>query len=245
MCDAVTGPIHTAAASAKDDVNYTMKKLLTLGLTLALSGILGQPLQAKSKDNDKKHGEKSSKSEKKNSASRPVVLSSQRQRGSVPQRSVVIEQRDERASSNQSRSRGSSHDDGRYSNHNDSHNDRGWSRHPYYHAPSHAYRGWDRGRNYSWNNHSYRWYGGSWVIVTPRYDYTGYSGYRTSGYSSVSRSEVRDVQILLTRRGYSPGPIDGDMGYRTQRAIQQFQSDSGLPVTGRIDRNLLAALDRG
>ena len=223
-----------------------MKKLLTLGLTLALSGLMSQPVLAKSKgDDDKKHGDKSSKSEKKNSAPRPVVISSERQRGTIPQRSVVIEQRDGRAPSSQSRSR----DDNRDSNHNDSRysrdNDRGWSRYEYYRAPSHAYSGWDRGRNYSWNNHNYRWYGGSWVIVTPSYDYTGYSGYRSSGYSSTSRSQVRDVQVLLTRRGYSPGPIDGDMGNRTRSAIQEFQSDSGLAVTGRIDGTLLAALDRG
>ena len=236
-----------------------MKKLLTLGLTIALSGLMSQPALAKSKDDDdKKHGQKSSKSEKKHSAPRPVVVSSERQRGTIPQRSVVIEQRDGPSPSSQSRSRGSSsnrsYDSSRYSNRNDSRysndNDRGWSRYEYYRAPSHAYRGWDRGRNYSWNNHDYRWYGGSWVIVTPSYDYNGYSGYRgssyrSSSYGSVSRSEVRDVQIQLTRRGYSPGPVDGDMGNRTRSAIEHFQSDSGLAVTGRIDRSLLAALDRG
>ena len=152
--------------------------------------------------------------------------------------------------SSQSRSRGSSSnrsdDSDRYSNRNDSRysndNDRGWSRYEYYRAPSHAYRGWDRGRNYSWNNHDYRWHGGSWVIITPGYDY---SGNRRNTVSYSNRSDVRQVQALLTRRGYSPGPIDGDMGYRTSRAIEQFQSDRGLAVTGRIDRDLLVALDRG
>lgn len=214
-----------------------MKKLLTLGLALTLSGLMSQPLLAKSKDNDdKKKGEKSSKSEKKD-PQRPVAVSQLKGRGM--QNSTIYRENRTRQESWRDNSQDRRRNDDRYSNNND---DRGWSQYRYYRAPSSAYRGWDRSRNYSWNNHSYHWFDGSWVIISPGYDY---SGYRSSTVSYSGRSEVREVQVLLTRRGYDPGPIDGGMGYRTGRAIEQFQADRGLAVTGRIDRTLLVALDRG
>ncbi len=219
-----------------------MKKLFTFGLTLALSALISPALLAKSKDDDdkKKKDEKGAKTLKKEVALRSAVESSERARSSVSQarsilqRPTVIEQRDRQWTPSDSYSDRTRHDY-RDSNHND---DRGWSSYQYYRAPSSAYRGWDRGRDYSWNNHSYHWYDGSWVIIRPNYAYTESRSYG-------NRSEVRDVQVLLARRGYDPGPIDGDMGSRTRRAIEHFQDDRGLAVTGRIDRSLLAALDRG
>lgn len=251
--------MHTAAASTRNDVFHMMNNLLTLGLALALSGLMTEPLLAKSKDNDhKKKSEKSSKSGKKD-AQRPAVVASQRLRspasqsrdvvqrtvatnqlkGRGTQNAAIYQENRTRQESSHSRYQDGSRNDNRYSNSND---DRGWSQYQYYRAPSSAYRGWDRSRNYSWNNHNYRWYDGSWIIINPGYDY---SGYRHNTVSYSGRSEVRDVQVLLARRGYEPGPIDGDMGYRTSRAIERFQEDRGLAVTGHIDRTLLIELDRG
>ena len=121
-----------------------MKKILTLGLTLALSGLINQPLMAKSKDHDdKKHDKKSSKSEKKQSAPRPTVVYSERQRAPISQHSVIVREANDRSPSSKFRptgvttvrSRGdyrdSNHNDGRYSDHYDSRysrdHDRGWS----------------------------------------------------------------------------------------------------------------------
>lgn len=51
-----------------------------------------------------------------------------------------------------------------------------------------------------------------------------------------------DVQAALARRGYYYGPIDGSFGPRTRAAIRAYQYDHDLPVTGDIDRYLLARL---
>jgi len=52
------------------------------------------------------------------------------------------------------------------------------------------------------------------------------------------------VQKLLAENGYDPGPPDGLLGERTIDAISQFQDRAGLPKTGRIDPELVAALQK-
>lgn len=58
-----------------------------------------------------------------------------------------------------------------------------------------------------------------------------------------SDSLVQQIQRLLTRRGYKPGPIDGMMGHRTREAIRQFQQERNLRVDGEPSIALLAALN--
>jgi hypothetical protein len=55
-------------------------------------------------------------------------------------------------------------------------------------------------------------------------------------------SPVAAVQEMLNSLGYDAGPNDGLMGPKTRGAIREFQTDAGLPVTGRIDSELLAQL---
>ncbi len=43
------------------------------------------------------------------------------------------------------------------------------------------------------------------------------------------------VQKKLLSLGYDPGPVDGQMGHKTERAIRRFQHDHGLRATGRMD----------
>ncbi len=50
------------------------------------------------------------------------------------------------------------------------------------------------------------------------------------------------VQKLLADHGYDPGPADGLLGQKTIDAISQFQGKAGLPRTGQIDTQLVAAL---
>ncbi len=58
-----------------------------------------------------------------------------------------------------------------------------------------------------------------------------------------SRGEdVRRVQQLLSDRGYSPGPIDGIFGSRTELAVLSFQEGSSLRVDGLVGPNTRAAL---
>ncbi|WP_088554756.1 PGRP and LysM peptidoglycan-binding domain-containing protein [Calderihabitans maritimus] len=55
---------------------------------------------------------------------------------------------------------------------------------------------------------------------------------------------VRVLQLLLTRAGFDPGPIDGIFGPRTEAAVKAFQRQKGLPVTGVVDTNTWIALIR-
>ena len=50
------------------------------------------------------------------------------------------------------------------------------------------------------------------------------------------------VQSKLAQQSYYRGPIDGVIGSGSLQAIRRFQSDHGLPVTGRINPKLLDAL---
>jgi localization factor PodJL len=50
------------------------------------------------------------------------------------------------------------------------------------------------------------------------------------------------VQTLLRDQGYDPGAIDGQMGQRTRTAIQAFERDNDLPVTGLPGRTVLERL---
>ena len=54
--------------------------------------------------------------------------------------------------------------------------------------------------------------------------------------------DVRAAQLYLTFAGYNPGGVDGLMGARTTAAVNEFQQDQGLSVTGTVDDNLVAAL---
>lgn len=45
---------------------------------------------------------------------------------------------------------------------------------------------------------------------------------------------VKLAQQLITDYGYDPGPVDGDFGPRTEKAVKQFQTDYGLTVDGIV-----------
>ncbi len=55
---------------------------------------------------------------------------------------------------------------------------------------------------------------------------------------------IKQVQTLLALLKFNPGPIDGILGKKTTKAIRAFQLDIGVPVTGKIDKNLKSHLDR-
>jgi peptidoglycan hydrolase-like protein with peptidoglycan-binding domain len=56
---------------------------------------------------------------------------------------------------------------------------------------------------------------------------------------------VREVQRRLVSLGYYVGGVDGLLGPSTQAALNDFQRDQNLPLTGRIDADTLAALQIG
>jgi localization factor PodJL len=56
---------------------------------------------------------------------------------------------------------------------------------------------------------------------------------------------VAKIQTLLADAGYDPGPADGRLGRKTVDAVRAYQQKAGMPVTGQIDRTLVASLSDG
>ena len=60
----------------------------------------------------------------------------------------------------------------------------------------------------------------------------------------LTRSQLKEVQSLLTRRGFSTGGVDGVMGPNTRDAIRAFQSSGGKVPDGYASTQLLQDLQR-
>jgi lytic murein transglycosylase len=61
----------------------------------------------------------------------------------------------------------------------------------------------------------------------------------------LSRAQRKELQALLTRRGYDVGTPDGSIGNKTIDAIKDAQRRLGLPVTGHPGVQILTALRKG
>lgn len=61
--------------------------------------------------------------------------------------------------------------------------------------------------------------------------------------AQVQRDVVVSAQRTLSRRGYYHGSIDGVFGSALEFSLRAYQSKVGLPVTGRLDLETLAALE--
>ena len=57
-----------------------------------------------------------------------------------------------------------------------------------------------------------------------------------------ARELIAEVQQELNRLGYRSGPPDGIAGNRTRTAIERFQREAGLEVTGTATGQLLDRL---
>lgn len=55
--------------------------------------------------------------------------------------------------------------------------------------------------------------------------------------------QLYDAQIKLTELGYKLGKCDGFYGPRTKQALEQFQEDNQLQITGILDSSTLKKLD--
>lgn len=84
-------------------------------------------------------------------------------------------------------------------------------------------------------------FGVSFVAPVPVYR-TVYVARPAPVYATYSAPSLYRAQARLARLGYYPGPIDGDFGPMTSRAIRSYQIDYGLPVTGRLDSRTRASL---
>jgi Putative peptidoglycan binding domain len=106
-----------------------------------------------------------------------------------------------------------------------------------------------------WRNHChtiiligggfYAWDLGYWY---PAYGYDSYySNYAydgpTYGYDGLPPDQIiANVQYALQQLGYFAEAVDGVLGPITRQAIEDYQLDNGLNVTGAIDRPTLVAL---
>lgn len=61
----------------------------------------------------------------------------------------------------------------------------------------------------------------------------------------LTSGQRRELQTLLTRRGFDPGGVDGRVGPMTRSAIRSFQSRTGLPQDGYASYSLLERLRSG
>ena len=64
----------------------------------------------------------------------------------------------------------------------------------------------------------------------------------TQSETAVPESQVKQAQQQLKSAGLYKGTVDGKMGSDTQQAIEQFQQKHGLPATGTLDEQTMAAL---
>lgn len=60
--------------------------------------------------------------------------------------------------------------------------------------------------------------------------------------STANRDEILLVQNTLSDLGYGPIEADGVLGSQTSQAIQRFELDRGLPITGNIGDRIIAEL---
>jgi TPR repeat protein len=58
----------------------------------------------------------------------------------------------------------------------------------------------------------------------------------------IEREQLREIQLLLARLRYNPGPADGRPGPRTTSAIREFQRSAGLQDDGNPSGELLELL---
>ena len=63
-----------------------------------------------------------------------------------------------------------------------------------------------------------------------------------SGVKKPYYPRVKKVQELLRQKNYNPGPADGVMGKKTRIALERYQRDHHIFVTGRIDDATLMSL---
>ena len=63
------------------------------------------------------------------------------------------------------------------------------------------------------------------------------------GAPNMDPNVVRQIQQALSARGVDPGPIDGDYGPKTAKAVFDFQATNGLLSNGEVGPQTAQALD--
>lgn len=64
------------------------------------------------------------------------------------------------------------------------------------------------------------------------------------GSVDVYSPRVEEIQEILKKAGFSPGPVDGRMGWQTRKAIREFQETKGLKVSGKVNQETWLEFNR-
>ena len=64
------------------------------------------------------------------------------------------------------------------------------------------------------------------------------------GSVDIYSPRVEEIQEILKKGGFSPGPVDGRMGWQTRKAIREFQETKGLKVSGKVNQETWLELNR-
>jgi hypothetical protein len=91
----------------------------------------------------------------------------------------------------------------------------------------------------------YYWDAGYWFPAfgyDPRYEYFEFNGPIYTYGNLLPDQVIYNVQRALKELGYYSGPLSGSLSPSTRAAINAFQEDNGLDVTGGIDGPTVEAL---
>jgi hypothetical protein len=69
----------------------------------------------------------------------------------------------------------------------------------------------------------------------------GKSATRTH-HAAWTKDQIKEAQAGLAKAGYFKGEPNGVLGKKTRKAIRAYQKANNLPVTGRLDDELLTKL---
>ncbi len=87
------------------------------------------------------------------------------------------------------------------------------------------------------------------IAVKPEANKVGLSGVHVTSTMShaeetVQRSRILTAQVLLRKLGYDLKEADGTLNDRTIAAIKKFEKDKGLPITGKVNHDLIKILNK-
>jgi hypothetical protein len=90
------------------------------------------------------------------------------------------------------------------------------------------------------NSQQHAWQSPEPTLASPVSDANAETGSIAS--PSDVKASIRTAQTVLARLGYGPLTADGAMGARTRRALEAFERDHGLMVTGELGPHTVTAL---
>jgi peptidoglycan hydrolase-like protein with peptidoglycan-binding domain len=68
------------------------------------------------------------------------------------------------------------------------------------------------------------------------------AGTNSTQHAKWSKEQIKEAQEGLAKAGYFKGHPNGVYGKSTRKALREYQKANKLPVTGRLDQDLLTRL---